>query len=71
MGMAAWTSGDSPLAPFADEIAVYSPRLGQHTEAHSPSALSFAIPCGAPGLRFLCRDSFDYGKSHFDHPLDS
>jgi len=59
------------LGPLADEIAVYSPRLGQHTSEHSPFALSFAIPCGTPGLRFLCRDSFDYGKSHFDHPLGS
>ena len=59
------------LGPFSDEIAVYSPRLGRHSEAHSPFALNFSIPCGTPGLRFLCRDSFDYGKSHFDHPLGS
>ncbi len=59
------------LGPLADEIAVYSPRLGQHTEDHSPFAVAFAIPCGAPGLRFLCRDSFDLGRSHFDHPLGS
>ena len=59
------------LGPFSDEIAVYSPRLGRHTEDHSPFALNFSIPSGTPGLRFLCRDSFDYGKSHFDHPLGS
>jgi 4-hydroxyphenylacetate 3-monooxygenase len=59
------------LGPFADEIAVYSPRLGRHTEAHSPFALSFSIPCATPGLKFLCRDSFDYGQTHFDHPLGS
>jgi 4-hydroxyphenylacetate 3-monooxygenase len=59
------------LGPLADEIAVYSPRLGRLTEGHSPFALSFAIPCGTPGLRFLCRESFDLGRSHFDHPLGS
>lgn len=59
------------LGPLADEIAVYSPRLGQHTSEHSPFALNFAIPCGTPGLRFLCRDSFDTGQTHFDHPLGS
>jgi len=59
------------LGPISDEIAVYSPRLGQHTEDHSPFALAFAIPCATPGLRFLCRDSFDYGRSHFDAPLAS
>jgi 4-hydroxyphenylacetate 3-monooxygenase len=59
------------LGPISDEIAVYSPRLGQHTTDHSPFALAFAIPCGTAGLRFLCRDSFDAGRSHFDQPLSS
>ena len=59
------------LGPLADEIGVYSPRMARHTEGHSPFALSFAIPCGTKGLRFLCRDSFDLGRSHFDHPLGS
>jgi len=59
------------LAPLSDEIAVYSPRLGRLTETHSPFALNFAIPCSTPRLRFLCRESFDLGRSHFDHPLGS
>jgi 4-hydroxyphenylacetate 3-monooxygenase len=59
------------LGPLSDEIAVYSPRLGQHTSKDSPFAMSFAIPCSTPGLRFLCRESFDLGRSHFDHPLGS
>lgn len=59
------------LGPLADEIAVYSPRLAQHRDAHSPFALNFALPCDTTGLRFLCRDTFDYGRTHFDHPLGS
>src|SRR5499426_3113045 len=59
------------LGPLADEIAVYSPRMARHAETHSPFAVSFAIPCGTPGVRFLCRESFDLGRSHFDHPLGS
>jgi 4-hydroxyphenylacetate 3-monooxygenase len=59
------------LGPLSDEIAVYSPRLAQLAEGHSPYALNFAIPCGTPGVKFLCRDSFDLGRSHFDHPLGS
>lgn len=59
------------LGPLSDEIAVYSPRLSLMTEGHSPYALNFAIPCGTPGLQFLCRESFDLGRSHFDHPLGS
>jgi 4-hydroxyphenylacetate 3-monooxygenase len=59
------------LGPLADEIAVYSPRLGRMAAGHSPFALNFAIPCGTPGLQFLCRESFDLERSHFDHPLGS
>src|SRR6266478_6653271 len=59
------------LGPLSDEIAVYSPRVGRHTETHSPFALNFAIPCATPGLTFLCRESFDLGRSHFEHPLGS
>ena len=59
------------LGPFADEIAVYSPRVPLHTDGHNPFALNFAIPCSTKGLRFLCRDSFDQGRSHFDYPLSS
>jgi 4-hydroxyphenylacetate 3-monooxygenase len=59
------------LGPLADEIAVYAPRLAQHSTEYSRFALNFALPCDTPGLRFLCRDSFDHEKSHFDHPLGS
>ena len=59
------------LGPMSDEIAVYSPRVARHTEKHSPFAINFAIPCSTPGLRFLCRESFDLGRSRFDHPLGS
>ena len=59
------------LGPLSDEIAVYSPRLARHSEDHSPFAVNFSIPCSTKGLKFLCRDSFDLGRSHFDHPLGS
>jgi 4-hydroxyphenylacetate 3-monooxygenase len=59
------------LGPLSDEIAVYSPRLARHSDDHSPFAMSFSIPCGAKGLKFLCRDTFDQNRSHFDQPLGS
>jgi 4-hydroxyphenylacetate 3-monooxygenase len=59
------------LGPLSDEIAVYSPRVARHTDEHSPFAVNFSIPCSAKGLKFLCRDSFDLGRSHFDAPLGS
>ena len=61
------------LGPLADEIAVYPTSrtlLGRGDEARR-YAFAFAIPCDTPGLKFLCRDSYDLGRSQFDHPLGS
>ena len=56
--------------PTADEILVYplpfSVRAGEEKYA-----LAFGIPTDTPGLRFICRESFDIGRSSFDHPLGS
>lgn len=60
------------LGPLADEIAVYP--AGNHQlspEAEKRYSFAFAIPCNTPGLKFLCRESVDLGRSHFDHPLGS
>ena len=40
-------------------------------EEDAPYAFGFSIPSNTPGLRFICRESVDYGRSHFDHPLGS
>jgi 4-hydroxyphenylacetate 3-monooxygenase oxygenase component len=57
------------LAPFADELAVYpAAPLPPGADAY---ALSFCVPMGAPGLKFLCRDSFSASPNRFDHPLSS
>ena len=58
--------------PIADEIAVYPARSHRlPTGAPGRTSFAFAIPCDAPGLKFLCRESFDLGRSAFDHPLGS
>jgi 4-hydroxyphenylacetate 3-monooxygenase len=57
--------------PIADEIMVFPSTLLKATEEDAPYAYAFAIPSNTPGLRFICRESFDYGRSHFDHPLGS
>jgi 4-hydroxyphenylacetate 3-monooxygenase len=61
------------LGPLSDEIAVYPVRNSQleGTEEAWRYAFAFSIPCDTPGLRFLCRESFDLGRSTFDHPLGS
>src|SRR5574341_1438015 len=60
------------LGPLADEIAVYPARNHQLPQnAQGRYSFAFAIPCNTPGLKFLCRESFDLERSHFDHPLGS
>ena len=58
--------------PIADEIAVYPARSHTlPTGGPGTTSFAFALPCDAPGLRFLCRESMDLGRSRFDHPLGS
>jgi 4-hydroxyphenylacetate 3-monooxygenase len=59
------------LGPLAEELMVFPSTVLKEDEAARPFALAFAINCNAPGLRFLCRDAFDAGRSHFDAPLAS
>src|SRR5919106_3447903 len=60
------------LGPLADEIAVYPARNHQlPPDAQARYSFAFAIPCNTPGVKFQCRESFDLGRSHFDHPLGS
>ena len=57
--------------PISDEVAVYPIRPELKVEHAERYAMAFAIPCNTSGLKFVCRESFDYGRSHFDHPLGS
>ena len=58
------------LAPFSDELVNFAqPVLTQPDE--DVYALAFAIPVATPGLRFICRDSFDRQGSRFDRPVSS
>ena len=59
------------LGPISDEIAVYPTRTHMIGPDAWRQAFSFAIPCSTPGVKFICRESFDYGRSGFDHPLGS
>ena len=40
-------------------------------QAPEPYAFAFALANNTPGLRYQCRESFDFGGSNFDHPLGS
>ncbi len=59
------------LAPYADELHIFaSPSRLAPTDA-ARYAFAFAVPVATPGLRFICRESFDLGRSAHDHPLTS
>lgn len=57
------------LAPYSDELLVF-PSPSRTSPSDAPQyAYAFAIPVATPGLRFICRESFDVGRSVVDHPL--
>ncbi|MEQ8661963.1 MAG: 4-hydroxyphenylacetate 3-monooxygenase, oxygenase component [Gammaproteobacteria bacterium] len=57
------------LGPHADEIEVFPSTLLTAAEENLPFAFAFAIPAATPGIRMICRDSYDEEKSLFDAPL--
>ena len=57
--------------PISDEIMVFPSTLLKSPEEDAPYAFGFSIPNNTAGLRFICRESVDYGRSHYDHPLGS
>ena len=59
------------LGPLSDEIMVFPSTVLRTTEDAWRYAFAFCIPCNTPGLKFVCRESFDIGRSNFDHPLGS
>ncbi|MCO8610283.1 4-hydroxyphenylacetate 3-monooxygenase, oxygenase component [Burkholderia multivorans] len=57
--------------PFADEIALFPARLMDNSDQSKPYAFGCALPTATPGLRFICRDSVDYGFGAVNHPLSA
>ena len=57
------------LGPLSDEIAVFPSTLLKAAPETRPYALAFAVANDTPGMKYICRDSYDEGKSLFDAPL--
>ena len=53
---------------ITDELIVFPTYLASYNKDF---AYAFSIPSNTPGLRFICRESFRYKESVFDHPLGS
>jgi 4-hydroxyphenylacetate 3-monooxygenase len=56
--------------PVADEILVFPSTVVRSGQDDMPYSVAFALPVGAKGLKFICRESFS-DASPFDHPLAS
>ncbi|WP_430790766.1 4-hydroxyphenylacetate 3-monooxygenase, oxygenase component [Virgibacillus flavescens] len=56
---------------ITDELLVFPSTVKKAGEEDDPYSLAFAIPNNTKGLKFICRESFDYGKNEWDHPLGS
>jgi 4-hydroxyphenylacetate 3-monooxygenase len=59
------------LGPLAEELIVFPSTVLKEEPGAEQFALAFAINCNARGLKFICRDPLDLGRSHFDAPLAS
>ncbi len=59
------------LGPIADEVEVFPSTVVKSDPADAPYAFGFVIPCSAPGLKFICRETYDLNRSKHDHPLGS
>lgn len=58
-------------AGITDEIFVFPSTVVKADTKDDPYSLAFAIPNNTPGLKYLSREGFDYGKNKYDHPLAS
>lgn len=54
---------------ITDEILVFPSTVNKSGAKDDPYALAFAIPNNTSGVKFISRESFDYGKNTWDHPL--
>ncbi|MFS0781310.1 4-hydroxyphenylacetate 3-monooxygenase, oxygenase component [Bacillus sp. 1P06AnD] len=56
---------------ITDELLVFPSTVKKAGELDDPYSIAFAIPNNTDGLKFISRESFDYGKNAWDHPLSS
>jgi 4-hydroxyphenylacetate 3-monooxygenase len=57
--------------PLSEEIMVFPSTVLKNLPEEGPYAYGFSVPTNTAGLKFLVRESYDYGASHYDHPLGS
>jgi 4-hydroxyphenylacetate 3-monooxygenase len=55
----------------AEEIFIFPPPVPSFDENESPYTFAFAVPNNLPGIKFICRESYVMGDSHYEYPLSS
>src|SRR5699024_3558467 len=56
---------------ITDETLVFPSTGKKAGELDDPYSLAFVVPNNAPGLQHISRESCDYGKNSWDHPLSA
>ena len=57
------------LGPQADEVEVFpSTLLNRQKGSDLEYAFAFVAPVASPGLKMICRDTYDHAKSDYDAP---
>ena len=59
------------LGPISDEIEVFPSTVVRADPKDAPYTFGFVIPSSAPGLKYVCRETYDLGRPKHDHPLGS
>ena len=59
------------LGPISDEIEVFPSTVVKADPKDAPYTFGFVIPSSAPGLKYVCRETYDLGRPKHDHPLGS
>lgn len=59
------------IAPIADEMLVFPSTVLRGDPGDAPYSYAFAVPNDAPGLRYICRSSYDITQNKVDEPLAS
>lgn len=57
------------LAPFCDENISFLSGGHMVDDRDEVYAIGFQVPVATPGLKWICRDTVDQERSHFDQPL--
>lgn len=57
------------LGGVTDELVVFPSTLNKSSSLDDPYSMAFGVANNTPGVKFLCRESFDYGRNQWEHPL--